>query len=86
VRLPRGIHKSIPGWKTVDEIAVPLYTLRSKLAHGVDLRKAASDSNCPVNLIEEHALPNSSERVPYALLLSEAASYLLCQVLQKEIA
>lgn len=78
--------RALPGWKTVEEIAVPLYTLRSKLAHGVDLRKAASDPKYPVNLIEEHALPSSSERVPYALLLSEAASYLLCQVLQKEIA
>jgi hypothetical protein len=75
-----------PGWKTVDEIATPLYTLRSKLAHGVDLRKAASATKCPVNLIEKHTLPNSSEQVPYALLLSEAASYLLCQVLQREIA
>jgi hypothetical protein len=78
--------KVFSDWKTVDEIAIPLYTLRSKLAHGVDLRKAASDPKYPVDLIEKHTLPNSSEQVPYALLLSEVACYLLCQVLQKEIA
>ncbi len=74
-----------PGWKTVD-IAIPLYTLRNKLAHGADLRKAASDPKYPADLIETYTLPNSSEQVPYALLLSEAACYLLCQVLLKEIA
>ena len=74
------------GWKTVEEIAIPLYTLRSKLPHGADLRKAACDQKYPVDLIAKHALPNSSEQVPFALLLSDAACYLLCQVLQKEIA
>jgi hypothetical protein len=34
---------------TVDEIAVDLYTLRSKIAHGVDLRKAADDKVFPVD-------------------------------------
>ena len=81
-----GCTTVFPGWKTIDDIAVPLYTLRGKLAHGVDLRKAASDPKYPVDLIEKHILPNSSEGVPYALLLSEAACSLLCQVLQKQIA
>jgi hypothetical protein len=51
----------LPGWKTVDEIAIHLYTLRNKLAHGVDLRKVASDPKYPVDFFEKHTLPNSSE-------------------------
>ncbi len=84
--------RAFPGWNaeqpadTVDEIAIDLYTLRSELAHGVDLRKAASDPKFPVDLLAQRALPNSPDPVPYAWLLSEAACYLLCQVLQKEIA
>jgi hypothetical protein len=70
---------------TVGAIAMDMYVLRNKLAHGVDLRKAAVDRNYPVNLTEKRALPDLSDKVPYALLLSEAACYLLCQVLQKEI-
>lgn len=70
---------------TVEEIGIHLYTLRSKVAHGVDLRKAASDPKYPVDLLEMRTLPNSSDSVPYALLLSEAACYLLCQVLKGEI-
>lgn len=83
---------AFPGWSTqqpghtVEEIAIDLYILRSKLAHGADLRKAASDPKFPVNLLAQRALPISPDPVPYALLLSEAACYLLCQVLQKEIA
>jgi len=69
---------------TVDGVAADLYTLRNKLVHGVDLRKAALDK-FPVDLIGKRTLPDLSDPVPYALLLSEAASYLLCQVLQKEI-
>ena len=71
---------------TVGDVAFDLYVLRSKLAHGADLREAASDPKYPVDLIERRVLPSSSEPVPYALLLSEVACYLLCQVLQKEIA
>jgi hypothetical protein len=71
---------------TVKDIAIHLHTLRSKVAHGVDLRKAASDTKYPVDLLEMRTLPNSSDSMPYALLLSEAACYLLCQVLKKEIA
>jgi len=70
---------------TVGSIATHLYVLRNKLAHGADLRKAAVDPKFPVDLIEKRTLPGSSEEVPYALLLSEAACYLLCGVLQKEI-
>jgi hypothetical protein len=78
-------HPQQRGW-TVGGIAIDLYVLRNKLAHGADLRKAASDPKYPVDLIEKRALPDSLDQVPYALLLSEAACYLLCQVLQKEIA
>ncbi len=71
---------------TVNEIALPLYTLRSKLAHGEDLRNAASDPKFPVDLVEKLTLPDSSQPMPRALLLSEMACYLLCEVLRKEIA
>ena len=67
------------------EIAIDLYVLRNNLVHRADLRKAASDPKYPVDLTEKRILPDSSDQVPYALLLSEAACYLLCQVLQKEI-
>jgi hypothetical protein len=83
---------AFPSWnaqppvETVEDIAIHLYTLRSKVAHGVDLRKAAVDKNLPVNLLQMRTLPDSSDPVSYAVFLSEAACYLLCQVLQKEIA
>jgi hypothetical protein len=67
---------------TVDEIAIPLYVLRSKLAHGADLRTAAKDKKHPVDLLSPVSLTQATETVK-ALLLSEAACYLLCQVLQK---
>jgi hypothetical protein len=70
---------------TVGGVAADLYVLRNKLVHGVDLRKAATDKKFPVDLIERRSLPGLSEPVPHALLLSEAACYLLCQVLEKEI-
>ncbi len=70
---------------TVGAIAIDMYVLRNKLAHGADLRKAATDLKYPVNLTEKRTLPDSSDQVPYAVLLSEAACYLLCQVLQKEL-
>ncbi len=70
---------------TVDDVAGDLYVLRNKVAHGVDLRRAAFDKNSRVDLIEKRSLLDSSEQVPYALLLSEAACYLLCQVLQEEV-
>lgn len=68
---------------TVEELAIPLFVLRNKLAHGADLRSAASDKKHPVDLTQRVSLTQETETVNYALLLSEAASYLLCQVLQK---
>jgi hypothetical protein len=68
---------------TVEELAVPLYMLRNKLAHGADLRTAALDKSTPVNLIKKVQLTPDSEPTAYALMLSEAAVYLLAQVLQE---
>jgi hypothetical protein len=76
---------------SVKDLAVHLYTLRSKVAHGVDLKKAAHDKNSPVDLLEykEYIVTGSSgydqrsEPVQYAMLLGEAAIYLLGRVLQK---
>lgn len=70
---------------TIGDIALHLYTLRSKIAHGVDLRKAAQDKNVPVDLTRRVELIEQLEPRPYAVLLSEAALYLLCLVLQKEL-
>jgi hypothetical protein len=83
---------AFPDWNvnsppdTVEDIALHLYTLRSKLAHGVDLRKAAADKKSPVDLLQTRTLPDSPDPVSYASFLSEASCYLLCQALQKEIA
>ncbi len=71
---------------TVADVALHLYTLRSKIAHGVDLRKAAKDKNAPVDLTKRVELMQESEPLPYASILSEAAIYILCLVLQKELA
>jgi hypothetical protein len=68
---------------TVEELAIPLFTLRNKLAHGSDLRKAAMDKKHPISLSARVSITQSSGETSYALLLSEAACYLLCQVLQK---
>jgi len=77
---------SVPAPKyTVGEVALHLYTLRSKIAHGVDLRKAAHDKNVPVDLTRRVELIEQLEPRPYSILLSEAAVYLLCLVLQKEV-
>jgi hypothetical protein len=57
--------------------------LRSKLAHGADLRKAAIDKKYPVDLIAKVKLTEFSEQTAYATVLCEAACFLLCQVLQK---
>lgn len=75
-------HSSPPKY-TVEELAVPLYMLRNKLAHGADLRTAAADKSTPVDLIKKVQLSPDSEPGAYALLLSESAVYLLAQVLQK---
>jgi hypothetical protein len=68
---------------TVEEIAIPLFVLRNKLAHGADLRTAAADKKYPVDLTRRVSLTQETEIVNYALLLSEVACYLLCQVLRK---
>jgi hypothetical protein len=68
---------------TVEEIAIPLFVLRNKLAHGADLRTAATDKKYPVDLTRRVSLTQETETVNYSLLLSEAACYLLCLVLQK---
>jgi hypothetical protein len=68
---------------TVEEIAIPLFVLRNKLAHGADLRSAATDKKHPVDLTRRVNLTQENEAVNFALLLSEAACYLLCQVLQR---
>jgi hypothetical protein len=69
----------------VKDIAVDLYMLRNKLAHGVDLRKAATDRTSPVDLLKTVMIYPASEDTTYALLLSQAACFLLCQVIQKTI-
>jgi hypothetical protein len=87
-----GTTRVFPDWHayqcdwTVSDKAIPLYLLRSKLAHGADLREAASDKTSPVDLLEKQTVPDSPVPVSHAVLLSEAACYLLCQVLKKEIA
>jgi hypothetical protein len=59
------------------------HALRNKIAHGADLRSATTDKKHPVDLTRRVSLMQDSESVNYALLLSEAACYLLCQVLQR---
>jgi len=81
----------LPPNHTVKDLAIPLYTLRNKVAHGADLREAARDKESPVDLGELKPYvslhpPNWSlemEMVQYATLLGEAAIYLLGQVLQR---
>jgi hypothetical protein len=70
---------------TVEELAIPVYMLRNKLAHGADLRTAALDKTTPVDLTKKVKLVDFLEPRSHAHLLSEAACYLLCQVLQKTI-
>ena len=60
-----------PPLHTVEEIAIPLYVLRSKLAHGADLRTAAKDKKHPVDLLSRISLAKDTEPVNYALVLSE---------------
>jgi len=67
---------------TVKELAVHLYTLRSKIAHGANLASAAQDKNSPVDLAALKDYIAESDRVRYAALLGESSIYLLGQVLQ----
>lgn len=71
---------------SVADIAVHLYTLRSKIAHGVDLRKALHDKNAPVDLAKWIEPIEDMGMMSYAELLSEAAIYILCALLQEELA
>lgn len=73
-----------PLWR-VKDIAMDLYMLRNKLAHGVDLRSAASDKTTPVDLLKVVRLHEYSQDRYYSMLLSEAACYLLCRVIQRAI-
>jgi len=68
---------------TVGELAIPIYMLRNKLAHGADLRKASLDKTTPVDLVKKVELIPALEPRAHAYLLAEAASYLHCKVLQK---
>jgi len=68
---------------TVEELAIPIYMLRNKLAHGADLRKASLDKSTPVDLVRKVELIPELEPRAHAYLLAEAACYLHCQVLQK---
>lgn len=70
---------------TVKAIAVHLYVLRNMLVHGIDLRKAENDRSTPVNLMKQVQPDGFSEPTVYAVLLSEAALSILCQVLKKEL-
>jgi hypothetical protein len=70
---------------TVKDIAVDLYMLRNKLAHGVDLRSAANDKTTPVDLLKIVRLHDYSQGRYYSMLLSEVACYLLCRVIQRAI-
>ena len=80
---------AFPAWSkpgpayTVSEIAIDLYMLRNKLAHGRDLKDALKDRTNPVDLLKQVQPDGFAEATANAYVLSEAACYLLCQVLQK---
>jgi hypothetical protein len=71
--------------RTVQDVAFDLYVLRNKLAHGADLMSAANDKTNPVDLLKTVRIHEYSQDRPYSTLLSEAACYLLCRVIQKTI-
>jgi len=76
-----------PGFRplkyTVRELAGPLYTLRSKIAHGANLTRSSFDRNSPLDLMQAKEYIDGADPVVYAHLLSESSIYLLGQVLQK---
>lgn len=82
---PNWTTLTAPFQRTVQQIAVDLYMLRNKLAHGVDLRSAASDKKTRVDLLKIVRLHEYSDERNYSMLLSEAACYLLCRVIQRTI-
>lgn len=69
-----------PPKDTAASVAVPLYALRSKIAHGSDFRSAM-----PIDLLRKVELVPEMEKRPHAVHLSEAAPYLLSRVLQKAL-
>jgi hypothetical protein len=69
-----------PPKDTAASVAIPLYTLRSKIAHGADLRSAM-----PVDLLRKVELIPEMDNRHLAVHLAEAAPYLLCRVLQKAL-
>jgi len=69
----------------VKDVSIALYMLRSKIAHGADLRTAATDKTTPVDLLKKVRLNESPQETNYSILLSQAALFLLCQVLQKTL-
>lgn len=73
-----------PPTLTVGEIALDLYTLRSKIAHGVDLRKAAQDPKVS-DLLKRVPLTHTLDDSAYCVVLSEAATYLLCEVIKNKV-
>jgi hypothetical protein len=85
--------KAFPNWHskadapayTVEDIAIPLFVLRNKLAHGQDLTTAATDTKYPVDLLARMNLTSQTPSTTHASVLSEAACYLLCQVLDKSL-
>jgi hypothetical protein len=74
-------HPDAPAY-TVEELSIPLFMLRNKLAHGADLSSAVADKKYPIDFGKAVDVTPYGETINYALLLSEAACYLLCQVLQ----
>jgi hypothetical protein len=68
---------------TAEKLAVSLYTLRSKIAHGADLREAANDKSAPVDLLELVDFKSDFGKPTYAMLLCESSIYLLAQVLKR---
>jgi hypothetical protein len=70
---------------TVEHIAVLFFTLRNKLTRTVDLRRATSDKNFPLDLTPNVKLTAYSEPTPYTGILCQASCYLLCHVLQQVI-
>lgn len=75
----------LPPSFTVGQIAAELYTLRSKIAHGGDLRKAAQDPKLPADLLKKVSLRHELAETAYSVVLSEAAIYLLCEVIKKKV-
>ena len=86
-----ALSPAFPDWvspqptDTVSNVAAHLYVLRSKLAHGVDLREAKTHGKYLVDLLETVSLSAYGDSVTKAEYLSEIACYLLCRVLQKQL-